>query len=506
MESMNKLFIYVFAVLACAGIFSCNENEDMKKIFSFSGIKELDLSLLESQESATGYFTLDASGKCMVSSDRMWVTFSVERDGEYSHDIVCDGNIDTVYVKVSNDARDFADATAVVVIVADGEKYPVGSITRQAKSYEFSLMTEDNSVAEMIGINDKATAWFSFSANFECGIIDYPEWLMEPVLENGGYRFTVVEDYVPMAQEGVVVVGNSSLTRKYELPVSYEGMNPETIRIEGDTPWGWVVSLDGQEFKKDESSMTDDSENIVIVGNLNMNIICRDYSYETVFVENIAGTLQLKEGDEAWIKAVRDGNDPKAVKVTVDEYEIKSSRSGYLFAVPVALYGRFMEKLSSTTSAETFIDEYEKYVLVEVVQKDSGFKVALVENGVETDIPCESDEDADYYIKLNGEYTITDIMACDVELGKSYVINTRLTVDDCGWSDDNAYYALHDINGVEIRERLWKLKVVAGDDGYFRINVTVPGSWDDELDRNVVLRLYTPDVVNIKALVLRVQE
>jgi hypothetical protein len=70
---------------------------------------------------------------------------------------------------------------------------------------------------------------------------------------------------------------------------------------------------------------------------------------------------------------------------------------------------------------------------------------------------------------------------------------------------------LFDINGEEIRTKTWipEKKGVLGDDGYYRINITVPeASWfeENEIDKDVVLRLYTPDIVNIKALVLRVQE
>ena len=503
MENMNKLFIYAFALVVSMVSISCdsNESEEVEQVFSFSEIKELDLSLLDNGEDAVGYFTLEASGKCIVSSDRMWVTFSKTPDNGFSYDVLCDGNTAAVYVKVSNDARDFVESTAAVTLFAGSKEYLVGTIVRPANSYEFAVRGEDDIMVETIRINDKATAWFAFDANFECGIMDYPEWLMEPVWENGGYRFNVVEEFVPMEQSGVMVVGNTSLTERYELSVNYDGMNPETMTIEGDDRWGWIVSLDGKEFKKDASSLSEGAENTVIEDCLRQNVICRDYAYKTFFMESVAGTLLYKEDDEAWIKVQRNENDPKTVTVTVDEYGMNSSRSGYLFAVPEALSEVFMEKFSSNNSEETFVDEFEKYVMVQIVQKDSGFKVALVQGDEMTDIQCESDVNADYYIKLNGEYTITDIMACDVELGKSYVINTKLTAED--WAEN---YALHDINGVEIREKLWKLKVKEGDDGYFVINVTVPEEWDEELDKSVVLRLYTPDVVNIKALVLRVQE
>ena len=96
-------------------------------------------------------------------------------------------------------------------------------------------------------------------------------------------------------------------------------------------------------------------------------------------------------------------------------------------------------------------------------------------------------------------------MACDVELGKSYIINTKLTPDD--WAKG---HALHDINAKTeddfIRDSYFKLKIKEHEDGYYRITIKVPNALDEELDNNIILRLFTPDGVNIKALVLRVQE
>lgn len=530
MGNMNRLFIYIFAFLTCVATISCDEKNtgEVNGVFSFSEIKELDLSLLESEASATGYFTLEASGKCVISSDRLWVTFATNADDEFTHSMQCDETVDTVFVKVSNGARDFVDANAVVTLFANGEEQVVATISRSAISYQILLKDNTDTILESISINDKATAWICFDANFECGIIEYPEWLMEPVAEDGGYRLDVVAEAVPMEQSGSVVVSDRSMTRKYEFPVVYEGMNPKVMRIDGDSPWGWNVSLDGKEFKKKESSLIDGEEDTVVEGGLNMTVLCRDYSYKTIFLEYVSETLLIKDDSEAWIKAVCDESEPQKLFVTVDECKSASSRSGYLFALPVALYDEFKADVAfanengaqagsgtleedneedTETVWDKFWNKYEGCVLAEITQKDQGFRVTLVEDETETEIVCESDENADYYIKINGEYTITDIMACDVELGKSYVINTKLTADDCGWTEDVPYYEFRDIDGKEIREKYLGYPYVDVDEnGYFRVYVEFSEEWNDDLNRNVVMRLYTRDVVNIKALVLRIQE
>ena len=512
MKLINKIVIAAFAISISACFVACDDKDNAEmaaEIVSYSEIKELDINLLESQESALGYFTFEATGKWSVSSNKMWVTFSTEVDGDYMYDIQGAAGNKTVYVKVSNETRGFAESTAVVLISASDVEHKVAEIARPAKSHEFAVQTSEGVVLDKMSIDASASLLVDINANFDCGIIDYPDWLVEPVLEGNSYRFNVVEECVPMEQQGVVVFANSDHSEKYDMNINYVGMSPEVIEITGDSPWGWIVSLDGQEFKKDKSSLSDASEDVVLYGSLSMNVVCRDYSCDFVFAEVYSETLSKKEGDAAWIKAVRAENDPKSVTVTVDEFEDKSSRAGYLFAVPSALAACFNEALSagkdtlvyrSSENVEDSISIY-NYVLADVTQKDEGFKVVRVDDVEEVEIPCESDNSADYYVKLSNEYTISDVMACDVELGQSYIINTKLTSDD--WSES---YAFHDINGEEIRAKLWKLKINEGEDGYYRISITVPKSLDEELDNNIVLRLCTPENVNIKALVMRVQE
>ena len=503
MKKMNKLFIYVFAILAFASVVSCDDsdNEGVKSEFVFSEIKDLDLAALESEGVATGYFTLSASGRCTISSDRMWVTFSTTSDGEYYYDIQCDENVKTVYVKVSNEARDFSAVSAKITLIANGNEQPVATITRPAKSTELVLKGADDNVITDFRIDENATAWIRFDANFECGILDYPAWLSEPVYEDNGYRFNVVEDSVPMEQKGVLVVGNSSKTIERQIAVKYDGMNPETVRIGGDDPWAWIVSLDGKKFKKNESSLSDATDNPVIEDGLNMTIMCRDYSYRLVCAEDNDSLLSFLDADDAWINATRvDANDPKSVFVTVDELEV-SSRSGYLFAVPDAAYDTFIESLDDNDSTSVFVDKYESYVLAQVTQKDAGFNVYMVENGEDVEIACNTEEE--YFEFLNSEYATSDITTCNVELGKKYKINTKLTADE--WSMD--YYQVLDIAKTEIDESAVFDFIVEEDaDGYLIISITVPDTWNSKYKKDVIIRLYTKENINIKALVLRVQE
>ena len=506
MKKMNKLFIYVFAILVCAGFVSCDDTDKggAKGEFVFSEIKDLDLSLLDNQEMAIGYFTLSASERCTVSSDRLWVTFSTTADGEFYYDIQCDKTVSKVYVKVSNEARGFSDAIAKITLVANGNEQPVATITRQAKTTELVMKDAEDAVMNELRIDENATVWVRFDANYECGILDYPAWLMEPVYESEGYRLNVIEDSVPMEQKGMLVVGNSSKTIEKQIAIKYDGMNPEAMTVGGDDPWAWIVSLDGKEFKKDESSLSDATENPIIEGGLNMTVMCRDYLYRLVCAEDTDSLLSFLDAADAWINAeCVESNDPKSLYVTVDELESGSHRSGFLFAVPTAAYDSFIASLDDNDSTSVFVDKYESYVLAQVTQKDAGFNVFLVEDGVEVEIPCVSGESYDYYDFLNSEYSTSDIMACNVELGKNYKINTKLTADEWYSMD---YYQVLDIAKTEIDEiMVFDFWVEEDEDGFYVINITVPEEWNEKYKKDVVLRLFNPGPVNIKLLVLKIQ-
>ena len=281
-------------------------------------------------------------------------------------------------------------------------------------------------------------------------------------------------------------------------------MNPETMTIGGDDPWAWIVSLDGKEFKKDESSLSDATENPIIEGGLNMTVMCRDYSYRFVYAEDADSLLSFLDAEDAWIKAERvDKNDPKSLYVTVDELEGASYRSGFLFAVPTAAYDNFIASLDDNDSTSVFVDKYESYVLAQVTQKDAGFNVYLVDNGEEVEIPCVGGEAYDKYEYLNSEYSTSDIMVCDVELGKNYKINTKLTADEWYSMD---YYQVLDIAKTTIDEYVvFNFFVEEDENGFYVINITVPEEWEEKYKKDVVLRLFNPGPVNIKILVLKIQ-
>ena len=506
---MKKIgFIYSFIALLSIGFVACTEVEfaGKGKELSFAEVEGVDVTLLDSMEYVIGSFKFDAPEKWTVTSDQMmWVSFSDAVDGEFYADISGAAGENIVYVKVSDAGREYSADSAKITLTSGNNDYVVSTITRPGKKW-LDVRTKDGSVVDVIEIGKSANAWYSLKGLVEYPTI-YPSWLREPVSVDGGYSFSIVDslDLLWNPLEGEIVVSDKTNTYQVNLPIVYSG-NPALTIISGDTPWGWLASIDGKKIKSKQAM-----DSVVIKESLEMEVICRNNAYSVVFAEEKDSLLYPKSADDAWIKAARNGN---KVSVTVDASETDAPRSGYLFAVPEVLRDSFDIALSMIDSTKNILDKYESCVLVQMEQIAAGFGVFLVEDDVETAVPCEIDEQADWFVIVASNYfngTDPDVSACNVELGKSYVINTKLTEDN--WSPKDM--ALYDIDYEEIRIGSWipKKKAVL-EDGFYRIYIEVPESLviDEEVDpnkkynNNIVLRLLSPDGLNMKALVFRVQE
>ena len=530
---MKKIgFIYLLTALLSIGFAACTEPEGdggNTPEFVFSEMEGLDMTLLEETDEVVGSFTVDAIAAWSLESDQpMWVTFSNSVDGEFYSDIPAEAGKRTVYVKISNAGRGYNAEQAVIKAYSNDKEYLIATVVRPGKKW-LNITAENGDAVEAIELGENATATFRFQALFECAIVKYPEWIVEPVMETDGTCVLSVvgdEETLQNPLEGELLVSTKDNTIQCVVPVKYSGMNPAIMEISGDSPWNWLVSTDGKKIRSKQAM-----DSVVIKESLEMKLRCRSNAYKIVFAEEqivyseegevVDSILCPKSGDEAWIKAVRSEIDPKVVTVAVAPSDTEMTRSGYLFAVPDAAYEAFYEALALGKNTSLIVDEYQGYVLAQMEQRVSGFAVSLVEDGAETKITCEVDEQADYYVIVASDLfsgTDPDVSACDVELGKSYVINTRLT--NGRWNPKKI--SLFDINYEDINLRSWVTKengkpdnkAVLGEDGFYRIYITVPESLvidEDEdpekkYDNNIVLMLHSEDDLNLKALVLRVQE
>ena len=495
MKYISKLYIACLAMTLGCLVSACSDEDVTPVEATFTAPGEFDMASLDSCESIVSSFEITSNGAWNLCSDKMWVKLSLQADGEFFNDVQGGEGTHTVYIKVTNDARGFDAAKAIVTLIAGGVSKDVVTIERKGKEHEFALLSSEGEEIKKIEIGTDATVWVAPVANFDCSIIECPEWIAAPEAFDGGFTLNVANSYVPYEKEGVVTFGNIDRSKVYEVPVAYVGMEPTLMEIEGDnTPWGWKVSLDGKTFVQETTSASGETVETIVEDALAFSVTCLDYDYELVSAQvNSNGKLELMDAEESWILATQNENAPSQVSVSVSA-STASSRSGYLFAVPAAMYSNFADSLDVSSDVDTFIDSNLSYVVLEVEQKSleatDGFIITDA-NGTAVSSVVEEE----YYEWLCSEFSITDLTSCDLVPGESYTIVTRLNAND--WQGN---FAITDLEGTHQRLKSWGNPTAElGEDGLYRLNITVPAS----LNKTIILRLYTPQIVNIKALVIR---
>ena len=495
MKYISKWYVACLAMAFCCLVSACSDEEEVVPVeVSFTTPGEFDVASLDSCESIVNSFELTSNGAWNLYSDKMWVKLSLQADGEFFNDVQGGEGTHTVYIKVTNDARGFNDAKATVTLVAGAESKTVVTIERAGKEHEFALLSGEGEEIKRIEIGTDATVWVVPVANFDCSILSYPAWLAAPEAFDGGFTLNVANSFVPYEKEGVVTFGNIDGSVVYEVPVVYVGMEPTLMKIEGDnTPWGWKVSLDGKTFKQETTTASGENVETIIDGALTFSVKCFNYDYKLVPVQVNNGKLALMSAEESWILATQSKSNPSQVSIKVSESDV-TSRSGYLFAVPAAMYENFADSLKANSDADAFVDSNINCVVLELEQKSlentDGFIITAADG---TAVSCAVEEE--YYEWLCSEYSITDLSACELVPGESYTIETRMNASD--WEGN---FAITDLEGAPQRIKSWGNPTAElGDDGLYRLNITVPAS----LDKVIVLRLYTPQIVNLKALIIR---
>ncbi len=495
MKYISKWYIACIAIVLCCWVSACSDDDDIVPVeISFTTPAMFDMAALDSCESIVTSFELTSDGAWHLSSDKMWVKLSMQSDGEYHNDIQGGEGVHTIYIKVTNEARGFGNAHATVNVIAGNKSQNVVTIEREGMEHTFSLLSAEGEKIKNIEIGTDATVWVTPVANFECSILSSPEWLAEPEALDGGYTLNVANSFVPYEKEGVVTFGSVDGSTVFEVPVMYVGMEPSLMKIEGgNTPWGWKVSLDGKTFMQETTSASGENVETVVENALTFSATCLNYDYKLVPLQVNNGKLEEMSAGESWIIATQNENDPSQVSVSVSASTV-ASRVGYLFAVPAAMQDDFADSLAVSSDVDTFIDSNLSYVVLEVEQKSleatDGFIITDANGTVVSSVVEE-----EYYEWLCSEFSITDLTACELVPGESYTIVTRLNASD--WQGN---FAITDLEGAHQRLKSWgNPSPELGEDGLYRLNITVPAS----LNKTIILRLYTPQIVNIKALVIR---
>ena len=310
----------------------------------------------------------------------------------------------------------------------------------------------------------------------------------------------VAQAFIPYVKEGTVTFGNKDRSKVFEVPVAYLGMDANVINISGEhTPWNWKVSLDGKTFVQETLAASGENVETIVENALTFSVTCFNYDYKMVPLQVENGKLELMDANESWIFASQSEDDLSKLSVSVDSL-LSGSRKGYLFALPVVLYDNFIDSLEVSSDVDTFVDSNINYVVTEIEQRDlTGSDGFIITEADGSTVPCAVEEE--HYERFCSEFTITDLMACNLVPGKSYTINSRLTAED--WGGSIAIVEL--VSGNNYKSHFLSTwgspKSVVGDDGTYSFTIKVPESLKEK--EMVIMRLYNTGNINIKALVIR---
>ena len=507
MKYISKWYIASLAIAFCCLASACSPDEELAPVeVSFTAPGEFDMSALDSCESIINTFELTANGVWTLYSDKSWVKLSLERDGFYFNDLKGVAGTHTVYVKVTNEARDFNDSKATITLDADGKVQEVTTIHRKGIERSFVLMSDGKQI-DRIEIGQKAEISIVPVSNFEYSLLAYPDWIIEPEKVDSCYKLKVQESLVPhpYVLEGTVTFGNIENGLIFDIDVEYKDAVSMVI-VNGNgfedsfTPWNWEASVDGKTFKQNNSSFADDSVETVVEDAFIYSVSCLNYEYKLVSTEiNNGGKLVLMDADESWIIASKNESDSTQISVSVTPLTT-ISRQGYQFAVPVEQYNVFMDSLAASDDADAFVDKYLSYVLLQVQQSDNaGFLITDAAGLVMSSVVDMADSlalaQAEYF---RSEFSIEDLTTCNLVPGESYTIDTKLKPSE--WNGGFALEYIDDRSSVRLKN--WGIdkdnNPVLGEDGLYKLNIVVPAS----LSREVILRLHSNNV-NIKALIIR---
>lgn len=530
MNKISKWFIIPSIIVMGLAMVACtdfNNDDDMPGEFAYT-VPELDIEALDSCDYVAGSFTIDAPGNWRVESDKMWLTLSLDSAGVYVSEERGGKGTHTVYVKVTNAAREFVDATAVIKLITDTEVFVVTTVLRPAKEYKLTLMSAEGDVIDDIRIGYSGVESVRVEANYECAVVEYPNWLEEPVVNKGLYTFSVVQDSIPVERRGKIVVSDITMNVKREFEIVYDGMNPNNISVSGEhDPWWWNVSADGKVFKKLPQEGLSSTEEVVVENSLSMNVVCRNFDYSLLFIEENDELYSLKTGDDAWIKGACNEAEKGAITITVEPNALEKPRTGYLFAVPEAMCDSFMTVTQETSSVEMMVETFVNNVIAHITQEGivveggdgSGGEGSVIDE--EACVVTDNDGNVSYsvvepdldvhtflfteFFSASGEIEEAvandkNVVTCDIVPGKAYSINTKVTGNNRNFEllDYESAPTWKEISGIEN----WNAGMVKKDDGNWYLEFTVPESFD----KTVVVRISSKNNINIKIIIMRIKK
>lgn len=371
-------------------------------------------------------FTFDANESWSLSSDKIWCKLV---QGEKADAFVLNGTAGKQTIKVKITADDASDDMSVAQLFLNmgGQKVAIAEVKRSAADHILKVYdAAGNDITETgITVGYNVYTKFTVKSNFRFAVTNTPAWVD---LEGGflvgtpnkdavgGVSFK--EDQGVSAKYAIAKDGNYTITFTSEdgkaavtVPVIYNGMTTSTMDVTYPTSsqWAvWNVSLDGKVFTQNGSSLNGgDTNDFTFYNFVPFTLKTLGDAYQlVVFEKKEAGLFEDTSG------AVKLQGEKGDVKLTVAPLG-SGSREFLVYALPQSVFESLENGLDGMLEEDfmTVKSDYDRYFLMDVVQKEAKKGESAVTAPIVTSMGMEADcaltSNADYKMYAEGFFSYT---------------------------------------------------------------------------------------------------
>ena len=342
-----------------------------------------------------------------LSSDAVWCQFA-SPTGDYVQEMTGNAGTHTVTLKISDENNGNKWSTANITIRIGSSQGIIAVIKRKPAQLYLKILditeTPIDNQARPLGYIDWTP--FYIDANFRFAVTDYPEWVEWGIMDESG-KVVPTESitgapgdyttgYARIVNDGdrerfeikvedgyTAEFSDESSDAKFYIPIVYSGMGGDNLTYTGPTErnYGWEVSLDGKRFRQKNE---DEGTTTTFSNELQFDIVARNNEFDIIYIEKSIdrGIVTYNHIGQNAYDNTNERNcwmhfDKEAMTLTIDA--TTTTRHGLVIALPRAIYNRIRTDilgnvLSTDTSSgieEPIIhDDYQKYVIIELMQHD----------------------------------------------------------------------------------------------------------------------------------------
>ena len=380
-------------------------------------------------------FTFDANESWSLSSDKIWCKLV---QGEKTDAFVLNGTAGKQTIKVKITADDASDDMSVAQLFLNmgGQKVAIAEVKRSAAGYDLKVYDADgNDITETgITVGYNVYTKFTVKSNFRFAVTNTPAWVdLEGGFLVGTPNKEVVggvsfkEDQGVSAKYAIAKDGNYTITFTSEdgkaavtIPVIYNGMTTSTMDVTYPTSsqWAvWNVSLDGKVFTQNGSSLNGgDTNDFTFYNFVPFTLKTLGDAYQLVVFDKKEDGLR-----EETSGAVKLQGEKGDVKLTVAPLG-SGSREFLVYALPQSVFESLENGLDGMLEEDfmTVMSDYDRYFLMDVVQKeekkgDSEVTAPIVTSmGMEADCALTTNEEFKSYAEGIFSYTGKEVFESTV--------------------------------------------------------------------------------------------